>query len=415
MTATAGTTPSHDVTAPMAQSALAQEEALTKLNRSGGRHSAHFQHLGRIKGTSPASRDPSSNATATLLRQTASRQQRLRLTQPARPVLQSRWRRMLAGVKRNLPKLVVWVDWTKVTALVTAGAAVAAIYISMKSLGSTNKSANNQYELSARGQLSDRFNKAIGQIDSKKNATDVVVGGIYSLEQLTQDPLADDHLRTVVFDLLDTYVADNAPKVSPTGCPTSVPPAADVKAALTVIGRRTFQKQIDLSSACLTGADLRGARLEKAWLKSTTLTLASFSGAHLASADLSYATLENAYLGTSEKWVAADLTGANLTGANLSIANLTVANLTGANLTGAYLTGAILTVANLTVANLTGANLTGANLTGANLTGANLTDANLTGANLTGAIVADICYESPPRWPDGFILPPSKSLKCGTS
>ena len=377
MTATAGTTPSHDVTAPMAQSALAQEEALTKLNRSGGRHSAHFEHLGRIKGTSPASREPSSNATATLLRQTASRQQRLRLTQPARPVLQSRWRRMRAGVKRNLPKLVVWVDWTKVTALVTAGAAVAAIYISMKSLGSTNKSASNQYELSARGQLSDRFNKAIGQIDSKKNATDVVVGGIYSLEQLTQDPLADDHLRTVVFDLLDTYVADNAPKVSPTGCPTSVPPAADVKAALTVIGRRTFQKQIDLSSACLTGADLRGARLEKAWLKSTTLTQASFSGAHLASADLSYATLENAYLGTSEKWekwVAADLTGANLTGANLSIADLT----------GAILTGAI------------------------------LTGANLTGANLTGAIPADICYESPPRWPDG-ILPPSKSLKCGTS
>jgi uncharacterized protein YjbI with pentapeptide repeats len=414
-----------------------------KLNQPRGGHSAHFEHREIIAGMSPASREPSSNVTAALSRQTASRQQRLRLTQPARPVLQSRWRRMLAGVKRNLAKLSVRLDWAKVIAFIAAvgafiaaGAAVAGIYISTQTLASTNKSTNNQYELSARGQLSDRFNRAVGDIDSKKNATDVVVGGIYSLEQLTRDPLADDHLRTVVFELLASYVADNAPKVSLTGCPTSAPPSADVKAALTVIRRRTFQEQIDLSSVCLTGADLRGAKLDNAWLNSTTLTGATFSGAHLASADLSYAILENAYLGPSEKEKlgAADLTGANLTGANLTKANLTTPPApknspsgwpgtpatsppartpptpTAAILTGANLKGANVTGANLKGAGLTGADLTGADLTGADLTGANLTSANLTSANLTSANLSGTTYSESTRWPDGYTPPPSRAL-----
>ncbi|MGA7053968.1 MAG: pentapeptide repeat-containing protein [Mycobacterium sp.] len=373
MTATAGAPPSHDVQAPVAQSVLAQEAAFTKPNRSGGRHSAHFEHRGGINGTNPASREPSSNATATRLRQLRSRQQRLRLTQPARPVRQSRWRRMLAGVERNLAKLFGSVDWTKVAAFLTAATAVAALFFTAHSLDSTR----DQYSLSERGQLSDRFNKSIADLGS--NVTDVQEGGIYSLESLTQDSPHDKNLRIVVFDVLGTYIRGHADIRAHPDCSKSGAPPPDIQAALTVIGRRdheefnTFHEKIDLSQACLNAADLRNALLENASLKWTTLTNTTFSEAHLASADLSNALLDNAYLGT----------------------NLTKARLLHASLQGA---------------SMTGANLTGANLTGANLTRVDLTGADLTGANLTGANLSDITYSESTRWPDGYTPPPSRAL-----
>ena len=173
---------------------------------------------------SPASREPSSNATATRLRQNASRQQRLRLTPPARPVLQSRWRRTLAWVQRNLVEPFFRVDWTKPAALVTAVGVVGALAMSVESLESTQKSAQDQlksaqdqYSLAARGQLSDRFNKAVGDLDDK-NAKGVKAGGIYSLEQLTQDPAADKNARIAVFDELNAYLANNAKQ-----CPKPAP------------------------------------------------------------------------------------------------------------------------------------------------------------------------------------------------
>jgi uncharacterized protein YjbI with pentapeptide repeats len=375
MTAAAGTTPSHDVLAPTVQAVIAQEAA--RRNQPGGRHSAHVER--RISrrtsnGIGPASREPRSNATATLLRQTASRQRRLRLTQPAHPVRRSRWRREVSRVKGNLVKLFARLDWTKVGAFVTAVGAVATILISIGSLGSTIK----QNSLTAKSQLSDRLNKAIGYLDSGKNARDVVVGGIYSLEQLSQDDLADDNLRMVVFDVLDTYVTNHSPKDCPKFAAPSglTPPSPDVKAALTVIGRRKFQQKIDLSNACLIAVDLKEARLDNAWLSSTTLTGATLAGANLASADLSRAVLKNAYLGKTQK--------------NGKERKETHTNLTDASLTDA---------------NLTDADLTGADLTGADLTGADLTRAHLTSANLRG-----VRYSESTRWPDGFTPPPSRVL-----
>lgn len=375
MTAPAGTTPSHDVLAPTIQSVIAQEAA--RRNQPGGRHSAHVERRGSSRGSNgigPASREPTSNTTATLLRQTASRQRRLRLTQPAHPVLQSRRRRTLSGVKRNLVKLFARLDWTKVGAFATAVGAVATILISIGSLESTMK----QNSLSAKSQLSDRLNKAIGYLDSDKNARDVVVGGIYSLEQLSQDELADENVRMVVFDVLDTYVANHRPKECPTLAPPSAlsPPSADVKAALTVIGRHKSPEKIDLSNACLIGADLKEAKLDSAWLNSTILTGATLAGANLASADLSHAVLKNACLCKNEK-------------------SRTERKATNANLTNA---------------NLTDANLTDAILTSADLTGADLTNADLTRANLTGATLRGIRYSESTRWPDGFTPPPSRAL-----
>ena len=375
MTATADATPSQDVLAPTVRSVIAQEAA--RLNQPGGRHSAHVERRANSRssnGIGTASREPRSNATATLLRQTASRQRRLRLTQPGPPVLQSPGRRMLACVRRNLVNLFGRLDWTKVIAFIAAIGALAGTIYSFTSLRSTL----TQNMQSARGQLSDRLNKAIGYLDSDKNAKDVVVGGIYSLEQLSQDDLADETIRMVVFDVLDTYVVNHGPKECPKLAPPSAlsPPSADVKAALTVIGRHKSPEKIDLSNACLTAAELKEARLDNAWLNSTILTGATLAGANLALADLSQAVLKNAYLGKNEK--------------SRKEGKETKANLTDANLTDANLTDAILTDADLTRADLSGADLTRANLTGANLSG--------------------IRYSESTRWPDGFTPPPSRAL-----
>ena len=222
MTATADATPSQDVLAPTVRSVIAQEAA--RLNQPGGRHSAHVERRGNNRssnGIGTASREPRSNATATLLRQTASRQRRLRLTQPGPPVLQSPGRRMLACVRRNLVNLFGRLDWTKVIAFVAAIGALAGTIYSFTSLRSTL----TQNMQSARGQLSDRLNKAIGYLDSDKNAKDVVVGGIYSLEQLSQDDLADETIRMVVFDVLGYLCRKSWPQgmsqARPPICPLS--------------------------------------------------------------------------------------------------------------------------------------------------------------------------------------------------
>jgi len=155
------------------------------------------------------------------------------------------------------------------------------------------------------------------------------------------------------------------------------PPASDIQAALTVIGRRVAREDAvphfhnaHIPKADLTGAYMMGADLSGADLTGANLTGANLTGANLMGANLTGASLTGADL------VRANLTGANLTGAELTGANLRDANLTDANLFGANLTGANLFVANLDRANLIGGNLTRAYLNSANITGANLTDAS---------------------------------------
>ena len=111
--------------------------------------------------------------------------------------------------------------------------------------------------------------------------------------------------------------------------------AADVRAALSVLGRRPRPDLIVL--------DFSGARLG--------LGGANFHGLNFAGADFSGADFTNADLGD------ADLTGADLTGAHLE----------GAHLEGAHLEGAHLASADLGGADLTGAHMQGTDLSGANL------------------------------------------------
>ncbi|WP_405659690.1 pentapeptide repeat-containing protein [Streptomyces sp. RK9] len=267
------------------------------------------------------------------------------------------------------------------------------------------------YRLTRRGQITERFTKALERLGSDHQY--VRIGGILALEQIVQD--APEQAATDAARVLGHFIRDRAPKAvpapdpdgptpastSPDPAPEKLPPEpdADVQEALTALTRPESRIHVDprevldlhglhlagaqLRQADLTGANLRGTTLTGAYLTRATLTKAVLAGATLTGAHLARATLTKA-----------ELPGANLTKANVSGATLTEAYLAGATLVQTNLSGATLFQTNLfgadlTKAKLIRATLIGAFLVGTTLTKADLSEATLTGAHLSGATLTE--------------------------
>jgi uncharacterized protein YjbI with pentapeptide repeats len=277
-------------------------------------------------------------------------------------------------------------------------------------------------QVNREGQITERFTRSIEQLGAthgdSSNNLELRLGGIYALERIARES-EEDHWS--IMEILTAYVRQHAPwrpedaqqveedatveknseEDSGGGSETTEvsaldaymqaigysettevsAPAADIRAIMTVIGRRTRSfnhgepEHLDLRKTNLSGADLSEANLTAA-----SLTKANLSGANLSGADLSGADLSSADLS------GADLSGANLTKAHLTEAHLPWARLlSGADLSGADLSGADLSGADLTEATLTKANLRMANLSGANFSKVRLLSAHLEDANLSGA------------------------------
>jgi Pentapeptide repeats (8 copies) len=226
-------------------------------------------------------------------------------------------------------------------------------------------------QVNREGQITERFTRAIEQLgathgDNSDNL-ELRLGGIYALEHIARES-EKDHWS--IMEILTAYVRQHAPwrpeeaqqveedvtveknseedsrrgaettEVSDLDAymqaigysePTEVPaPAADIRAIMTVIGRRTLSfnhgepEHLDLRKTNLSGADLSEANLTAADLSGAKLIEANLTGADLPGADLSSAHLENA-----------NLRMANLSGANFSEARLLSAHLENANLSGA--------------------------------------------------------------------------------
>ncbi|WP_344860941.1 pentapeptide repeat-containing protein [Planomonospora alba] len=263
-------------------------------------------------------------------------------------------------------------------AIATGLIALVAVYYTARNAAT----ARRTFELGEQGHVTDRYTKAIEQLGSDK--LDIRLGGIYALERIARDSVRD---HPTVMEVLAGFIREHLHddvEVDEAGAvkPRKHPLRTDLRAALTVIGRRLVEQDLP------GGIDLTGANLGRANLTNANLSGVNLIGANLTRADLTEANLH-----------LADLTDANLTEANLHLADLTDANLTRADLTNANLHLADLTDANLTRADLTNANLhladligtdlIDANLIGIDLTGANLTRANLTRANLTRADLSD--------------------------
>ncbi|MFI9238505.1 pentapeptide repeat-containing protein [Streptomyces sp. NPDC053079] len=312
------------------------------------------------------------------------------------------------GLADGSAGLVTGLRTAAVACIAALGAGIALLYTA------------RTYRLTRRGQITERFTKALERLDSEQQY--VRIGGILALEQIVQD--APEQVATDAARVLGHFIRDRVPKAVPTPSspavgnepllpdPRSLPeePAADVQAALTALTREESRTHVDdretldlhglhlagaqlvhadltranLDGAKLTNADLRGATLADAHLRGATLTNTNLYLATLTNADLDAATLTNANLHR------ATLTGANLAGATLANANLDGATLSHANLYGATLTNAHLRRATLINAYLYGATLTNADLYGATLTNADLHGATLTNAALHGADLSGV-------------------------
>jgi uncharacterized protein YjbI with pentapeptide repeats len=258
-------------------------------------------------------------------------------------------------------------------------------------------------QLNRRGQVTERFTKAIeqlGQMGPEKLA--VRLGGIYALEQIALD---SHELHWPVVEVLTAFLRENSATHSarsviealeafdhgqplawdPDDSPRMQPElAADLQAIATVLSRRPDHRRHEERKNNRT-LNLSGVWLPKARLAAAHLERANLAGAHLEWSSLQGAHLEGAVLSRARMW-GAELARAQLAGANLSHAHLHGAILADAHLEGSNLRGAHLERSGLGDADMEDADLRDAHLEGAHLRRAVLDGANLRGAHLLGAI-----------------------------
>ncbi|PJM91341.1 pentapeptide repeat-containing protein [Streptomyces sp. CB01373] len=190
-----------------------------------------------------------------------------------------------------------------VQAVAGVGAGIALIYTA------------RSYRLSRRGQVTDRFTKALERLSSDEPY--VCIGGVLALEQIVQDaPEQGWHAARV----LNAFVQHHT---QPAGAPgglasVQLPEEPDEMVqealrALTTPGSRRRKGSwppVDLAGrhlakACLLEADLRGALLKGAALRGAVLCRARLDGADLTDADLVRADLSDARGLTVEQVLAA--------------------------------------------------------------------------------------------------------------
>jgi hypothetical protein len=185
------------------------------------------------------------------------------------------------------------------------------------------------YRLSHRGQVTDRFTKALERLSSSD--IDARLGGIHALAHVAADsrPHHDD-----VVEVLEAFLRRRAPKARRDDGPTlgarphlPARPDSDVQAALTALGRRPRRperRRLDLSGLHLAGArlaesDLGRVNLQDADLQRAELWKANLQGAWLDGTDLRGADLRRADLRIT-LLAAVDLRGADLRRASLHYA-----------------------------------------------------------------------------------------------
>jgi hypothetical protein len=212
-----------------------------------------------------------------------------------------------------------------------------------------------QVHISRQGQITDRYSKAVDQLDSR--SVDVRIGSIYAMERIAKNSAAD---RNAILFLLGAFVRIHSPW--PVGAPDGPqhPSAAvdenlpwmrvrapDIQAAMGTLGRLPQAREepaislsrVDLRSVALRDSRLNGSRFRYANLARSVLAGVWLEHADLTAADLRRTSLDHAHL-AGANLSRASLQGANLRHADLRRASLRGANLRGANLDATQLTGA---------------------------------------------------------------------------
>lgn len=223
-------------------------------------------------------------------------------------------------------------------------------------------------EASRRAQTDEAWTRAVDQIGATSLTTRL--GGIASMERLAT---TDDHLKSVVMEILSAYVRDATGRSASTttlgpksrgwwGEPAQRP-SVDVQLALHVLGRLrqtkpgleqlleiTDRRLLDFESANLRGANLTLGRYEGAQFHRADLDEANLSGGHFEGAVFYKASAARANFAgdfTAAFFAACDLAGADFSGSTLVGASFEHAKLPAARFDNADLRGADLSSAAL--------------------------------------------------------------------
>ncbi|MFF4733548.1 pentapeptide repeat-containing protein [Streptomyces mirabilis] len=205
------------------------------------------------------------------------------------------------------------------------------------------------YQLSRRGQVTERFSRAVGQLASDK--LEERLGGMYGLEHVMVESPQE---HATVVGVLSAFIRESArrpdsppPLTSSDETRPSQPvpawgtePAADIKAAVEILARRPERveaRRVDLRSTQLAGLALRSfdfhapPRLSRALLTWADLCRADLRGADLSGAILTSADLRHSRLART-RLDQALMADADLRGALLSETTLLGTDLRGADL-----------------------------------------------------------------------------------
>ncbi|MEU3457647.1 pentapeptide repeat-containing protein [Micromonospora sp. NPDC006766] len=226
------------------------------------------------------------------------------------------------------------------------------------------------YRLAHRGQMTDRFTKALERLGSSEMY--LRVGAVRALEHVMRDS-PGHHADTV--EVLISFIRDRtrlrsesqslpAPKAS-------TEPDPDVQAALSALchrPRRSEREPLNLSDLDLRGASFRGGDLRYAEFFNSAL-----DGAYFIDAKVTYASFMHASL--SRSW--------------FSNADIRRSNFDHSTCSGAYFHKAKARGSSFLAAVITRAHFTSSDLRGAVFLSADMTDAKLGGADLRRAYFVD--------------------------
>ncbi|MFI6340795.1 pentapeptide repeat-containing protein [Streptomyces sp. NPDC050535] len=227
---------------------------------------------------------------------------------------------MFTPLSRRLARWLAGQDWSSMDAAARS-AAVGQVRLAVVQVvaavgaGIALVYTARSYRLSRRGQVTDRFTKALERLGSAESY--VCIGGVLALEQIVQD--APDQGRHAA-RVLNALVRD---RTQPAGAPGGLAsvrlpeePGEMVQEALRALTAPGSRRRggswppVDLAGrhlakAQLPGADLRRALLQGVTLSSAVLCRAQLDGADLADADLAGADLSDARGLTVEQVLAA--------------------------------------------------------------------------------------------------------------
>ncbi|HEY7876207.1 MAG TPA: pentapeptide repeat-containing protein [Actinomycetota bacterium] len=231
----------------------------------------------------------------------------------------------------------------------------------------TVRVSQESLELTARGQITERFTRAIDQIGNER--LDVAIGGIYALGQLARESRTE---HAAIMEILTTYIHEHSPDRMPKECGTS-PIEGDVQAAINVIADRNIA--FDATGSTI---ELDDVNLAAGDFSSGNFDYVVFSGSCLHEANFQYAQTENADFSTSAYQASEVFDPTILEGALFNDAHAAGANFEAVQAWPIDMVNADLRGANLSRANLGGVRGPAAKL-GSDLTCVDLRDAELVG------------------------------------